>query len=92
MTAGSRETSGGAVSLNFLSSNGPLYFGHPYRHAAALNAALRNRGEKLGGWIIVDFGEPYLARLAYTSKTYPSTVQTVTNPVNTDEVPQIQLP
>ena len=92
MAAGSRETSGGAVSLNFLSSNGPLYFGHPYRHAAVLNAALRNRGEKLGGWIIVDFGEPYLARLAYSSRTYSSSAQAVTSPGNTDEVPQIQLP
>ena len=69
MAVSSRETSGGAISLNFLSSNGPLYYGHPFSHASVLNAALRNRGENLGGWIVVDFGEPYLARLAYTSKT-----------------------
>ena len=89
MATGSRETSGGAVSLNFLSSYGPLYFGHSYRHAAALNGALRNRGENFGGWIIVDFGEPYLARLVYTSKTYPAAAYTAAVPDSTDAAPHL---
>lgn len=92
MSTGSRETAGGAVSLSFLSSNGPLYFGHPYSHAAVLNAALRNRGTDLGGWVIVDFGEPYLARLAYKSGTYPSAAAAVIPSVSPEETPHIQLP
>ena len=89
MAVSSRETSGGAISLNFLSSNGPLYYGHPFSHASVLNAALRNRGENLGGWIVVDFGEPYLARLAYTSKTYPSFTGPAASSASSAETPQL---
>ena len=89
MAVGSRETSGGAISLNFLSSNGALYYGHPYSHASVLNAALRNRGENLGGWIIVDFGEPYLERMVYSSKTYPSFTGPAASFASSDETPQL---
>ncbi len=67
MAVGGREIANGSISLNFLSSNGVFFFGHPYHHASKLNGFLRNRGAELKGWIIVDFGEPYLARLAYRS-------------------------
>ena len=91
MATASGEIANGAVSLNFLSSDGPLYFGHPYSHASVLNAALRNRGDHLSGWIIVDFGEPYLARLVYESKTYPAVTGTTATYGETEEAAPIML-
>ena len=70
MAAGAREMANGNVSLNFLNTNGTFYFNHPHNHASTLNSALRNRGENLKGWIVIDFGEPYLARLIYTNNTF----------------------
>ncbi|MBQ8074563.1 MAG: hypothetical protein IJ237_01125 [Oscillospiraceae bacterium] len=67
MAVGSREMANGNISLNFLNTNGTFFFGHPHTHASTLNSALRNRGENLRGWIVLDFGEPYLARMIYTA-------------------------
>lgn len=55
----------GHVSLNFLSTKGSFPVGHPYDHAQVLNSAFRNRIQKINGWIVVDFGEPYIARMIY---------------------------
>ena len=70
MAIGGREMAGGSISLNFLSTNGTFYFSHPHSHASVLNSALRNRGENLKGWIILDFGEPYLARMIYSANSF----------------------
>ena len=70
MVAGASEMANGNVSLNYLNTNGTFYFNHPHNHASTLNSALRNRGENLKGWIVIDFGEPYLARLIYSNNTF----------------------
>lgn len=64
---GAREMPNGNISLNFLNTNGTFFFTHPHSHASVLNSALRNRGENLKGWIVLDFGEPYLARMIYSA-------------------------
>ena len=76
MAAGRAQTALGNISLSFLSTKGSLPVGHPWAHAQKLNAALRNRGEDLSGWILLDFGEPYLARQIYESNALYGT-QTV---------------
>lgn len=65
MMTGASQIRSGNVSLNFLSTKGKLPVGHPYSHAEVLNSSLRNRGENIQGWVVLDFGEPYLARLIY---------------------------
>ena len=70
MAIGSQEMANGNVSLNFLNTNGTFYFSHPHNHASTLNSALRNRGENLKGWIVLDFGEPYLARMIYSYNSF----------------------
>ena len=55
----------GNISLNFLSTKGSFPVGHPYDHADTLNSTFRNRIQNINGWIIVDFGEPYIARMIY---------------------------
>ena len=60
-----KEIRNGNISLNFLSTKGSFPVGHPYDHADVLNSAFRNRIQKINGWIVVDFGEPYIARMIY---------------------------
>ena len=58
---------GEGLTLNFLSTKGPQFVGHPYLTAYHLNATMLQFGLKYqteGGteWIITDFGTPALAR------------------------------
>ena len=78
MAIGGREMGNGSVSLNFLNTNGTFFFGHPHNHSSVLNSALRNRGENLRGWIVLDFGEPYLARMIYSSNDLLPPEQAIT--------------
>lgn len=66
MAAG--ETGAGALSVNFLSTNGTPAYGHPYRYAKELNARLMTLPrEELRGWIIVDFADAPLAEHIYSA-------------------------
>ena len=53
------------VYLNYLSTNGPPSFGHPYKYAKELNSRLLTLDRSLKGWVIMDFGTPSLAALIY---------------------------
>lgn len=70
MNNAAAETGSGAVSLNYLSTKGSLPVGHPYYFASKLNGYFRNRCEYIKGWVMFDFGEPYLARLVYSQNAF----------------------
>ena len=53
------------VYINYLSTNGPPAFGHPYKYAKDLNGRLLTFDASLKGWVIVDFGTPSLAARIY---------------------------
>ena len=56
------------LALHFLSTKGPLPYGHPYYYARALNARLLEKKFEAGrfyGWIVVDFGSAAIARQIY---------------------------
>ena len=58
----------GQTALHFLSTKGPLPYGHPYYYARALNGKLLEKRFEAGrfyGWIVVDFGSAALARQIY---------------------------
>ena len=59
------EADKGDISINYLSTNGPPAFGHPYKYAKHLNERLPSLEGTLKGWVIVDFGTPALASLIY---------------------------
>lgn len=54
------------LSIHFLSTKGTASFGHPYKFAKKLNAALLSGTDPLSGWIIVDYASPSLAERIYT--------------------------
>ena len=55
----------GDVYIDYLSTNGPPAFGHPYKYAKDLNSRLLTFDASLKGWVIVDFGTPSLAARIY---------------------------
>ena len=58
---------GQLLRLNFLSTNGPPSFGHPYAYAKKLNKAFlqADLSGAPNSWIIVDFADAALARKIY---------------------------
>ena len=53
------------VKVSFLSTNGSITYGHPYKYANALNKKLLDSDIELNGWVIVDFCSPKLAERIY---------------------------
>lgn len=53
------------IKLSFLSTNGNVTYGHPYKYAKQLNKILIDDDIKLNGWVIVDFCSPKLAERIY---------------------------
>ena len=53
------------VFINYLSTNGPPAYGHPYKYAKDLNRRFLSFDGQLKGWVIVDFGTPSLAARIY---------------------------
>lgn len=70
MNNAAAEIENGAVSLNYLSTKGSLPVGHPYYYASKLNGYFRNRCEYIKGWVMFDFGEPYLAKMVYSQNIF----------------------
>ncbi len=66
-TEGCAKASGGpeTIALNFLSTNGPASFGHPYKYAKALNPRFAE-SSAFSGWVILDFVTPALAEHIYS--------------------------
>lgn len=58
-----------AVLINFLSTKGPLTYGHPFYYANSLNKKLTKLikdADTSAGWIILDYATAKTARLIYT--------------------------
>lgn len=57
----------GNVVINFLSTNGTVPYGHPYRYAQTLNEQFLNMTviDNVLGWVIVDFGNSEIAQKIY---------------------------
>ena len=56
------------LAIHFLSTKGTFAYGHPYGHARDLNSRLLALPSRdLKGWIILDFGNPELARHVWSA-------------------------
>ncbi len=59
-----------AAFINFLSTKGGLYAGHPFYFAFRLNRKFKDSSFEIGynyGWTILDFGTPELAKRVYSA-------------------------
>lgn len=66
--AGAQQEKKSTVFINFLSTKGPHFIGHPLKYAETLNRKLReyDLGRKPCGWIVIDYGTEKESKAIYS--------------------------